>query len=563
MDAAPPPERRRRRAPAALAPALLLALFCAAAVHSLRGDSATFDETAHVGSGLAIAERGDFRLNTEHPPLAKALAGAAVLLAGERPADYTSEAFRRGAQWPFGFSALNGTAEAPRDPATVLVPARLAIVGLGAALGLVVFAWSRRIWGRGGALVSLALYCFSPTMLAHARLVTTDTAAALGFTLALFVFDRFRERPSLRRGAELGAAAGLALLAKLSLLVLAPLLVVLWLLPATRPRPHAARGGALAGVLAFAVLWAGYSFRFAASPDPSFALPWDPLRGSGPASALVQAAREWRVLPEAYLHGLAYALRFSRRLAFLAGAVHEGARAAYFPTAFVLKSTPAVLALVVWAAARLRGAGAGLAQVGTPLAGLVAYAISTALLDMNIGHRHLAPLYPLLFVLMGGLARIAERGAARAALLLLLASHAASAVLVHPGYLSYFNAFAGGPRGGHRFLVDSNVDWGQDLPRLRAWMDASGVAEVDLVYFGTADPRAYGIRHRKVFWYMDLRPEEPPVPPRPGAHLAVSATLLQGVYVPPALARWLAAVRTELRPVARAGDSIFIYRLPE
>ena len=106
-----------------------------------------------------------------------------------------------------------------------------------------------------------------------------------------------------------------------------------------------------------------------------------------------------------------------------------------------------------------------------------------------------------------------------------------SFALATPRYLSYFNVAAGGARGGTAHLVDSNIDWGQDLRRLKRWMEAHGVPEVDLAYFGTADPQAYGINFRKVALFIDFYPDRPVVRPEPGRYLAASVTLLAGVYM--------------------------------
>jgi len=150
----------------------------------------------------------------------------------------------------------------------------------------------------------------------------------------------------------------------------------------------------------------------------------------------------------------------------------------------------------------------------------------------NIGHRHLTPVYPFLCIAISPAAAwLEERGARATAVLVLVGSCFVSFARATPGYLSYFNVAAGGPRGGAEHLVDSNVDWGQDLGRLKRWMDAHRVPEVDLAYFGTADPRAYGIGFRKVALFLDFYPDLPVVRPEAGRYLAVSVTMLAGVYL--------------------------------
>jgi hypothetical protein len=126
---------------------------------------------------------------------------------------------------------------------------------------------------------------------------------------------------------------------------------------------------------------------------------------------------------------------------------------------------------------------------------------------------------------------LAQRGARAIAAVALTGSCFVSCALATPRYLSYFNVAAGGPRGGAKHLVDSNIDWGQDLPRLKRWMDARRVKDIDLAYFGTADPHAYGIEFRKVALYMDFFPDLPVVGPQPGRYLAASVTFLEGIYL--------------------------------
>jgi hypothetical protein len=150
----------------------------------------------------------------------------------------------------------------------------------------------------------------------------------------------------------------------------------------------------------------------------------------------------------------------------------------------------------------------------------------------NIGHRHLTPVYAFLCVAIAPAATwLTSRGWRAVAVMTLVLSCFVSFILATPDYLSYFNVVAGGPRGGARHLVDSNLDWGQDLIRLKRWMKAHDVAQVDLAYFGTADPTAYGITFRKVFMIVDSYPELENVRPGPGRYFAASVTLLRGVYL--------------------------------
>ncbi|HZE89231.1 MAG TPA: phospholipid carrier-dependent glycosyltransferase, partial [Verrucomicrobiae bacterium] len=356
----------------ALAVAALLAVFAVSGLISLRGDSATFDETAHLAAGYTALEARDFRLNPEHPPLSKLWCAIPLLFDPGVAADYRSTAwtgtadppgapYRTGAdQWTFGFDLMNGPRDASprRDPARVLVPARSMMILLGLALGLVVYAWSRELWGPAAGLLSLFIFALSPALLAHARLVTTDLPAALGFTATLGCLWRFMRRPGPGRGLLFAAALAMSQLAKFSLLILWPItlcMTLAWILaPAisgAARRARARQGTALlaaALVLAPVAIWAGYAFRFTAAADPAYRLDWkDAANGLPRPPGLVGALADRRLLPEAYLYGLhSFLGTTEKRVGYLNGSVSVDGWWSYFPEAFLLKTPPAFLLLL-------------------------------------------------------------------------------------------------------------------------------------------------------------------------------------------------------------------------
>ena len=630
------------RIPHRIAVPALLALFVVCGFVSLLRDSVTFDETAHLGAGVSYIETGDFRLNPEHPPLAKLIAAAPLALLHRGGGDYDSPLWtgsrstagdpRRShaSEWGFGFELLNGprAAATRRDPAARLSPARCTILLLGILLAMVVYAWAHELYGPPAGLLALALAVTCPALLAHARLVTTDLPAALGFTATTWLAWRWLSAPTWRRATLTGSALGAALLFKFSCALLAPLVVVLAAIAVATGRSDLKRAGAgiaLIAALAYGSIWAGYGFRFEASRDPDYVLEWEGLAGEARLSPMIVFAREHRLLPEAYLFGFAYAKAESAgRVAFLDGEQSLAGWYRYFPEAFFLKTPLAFSALALWVIAagafRTRGRSFdGWCVALTPLA----FAAVAILGRLNLGHRHLAPLYPFLCVAIAPAASwLSERGARAVAAAVLVASCFVSFALATPRYLSYFNVIAGGPRGGAKHLVDSNIDWGQDLIRLKGWMSARGIDEVDLAYFGTADPRAYDIKFRKVSLLFDFYAERPVVRPESGHYLAASVTLLAGVdpnadrqFAKEILRRgvvprdeiaayqsdsesrraqglplvriadwmvergkisaeekraaedvlpsaWLESVRETLTPIGWAGDSIAIYRVP-
>ncbi|MCO4762724.1 MAG: glycosyltransferase family 39 protein, partial [Myxococcales bacterium] len=540
---------------------LLLVVFVVLATNSLVRDAATFDETSHIAAGASYVATGDFRLNPEHPPLVKWLAGGAIAAwsdrsvtenAGWMSAPSTKRAWRRADQWTFGFDFLNGpAAEQPRkDPLEVLLPARLAMVLFGLIGALLVTAWSTQIWGQTGGLLSLLLYVLSPTILAHTRLVTTDLAAAVAVLATAFAFRQFVRRPSIRGALWVGLALGCALLIKFSALILPAVLVVLWLIwviiggrdqpgiaPNRSTRFRQGLAGLLgAGLLAWAIVWAGYGLRYDASPDPNFTVPWHQAGElSGPRGQLLAIARDAKLLPEAYLFGVAFVSgNADRRLAFLDGERRVTGWARYFPEVFVLKTPPALLVLLLLLLVlRLRQGRPPSLDTWFIAVPMAAYGLLLASSHLNIGHRHLAPLYPLLMISAGAAGPLLSGAIAwqRFAVIGLVLGFGISSMAASPRYLSYFSVLGGGAKGGWHHLVDSNIDWGQDLSRLPKWMADNNAGEIYLVYFGTADPAAYGIPYLKVFQHFDPRPDQRPVPFVSGKLLAVSVTLLQGLYL--------------------------------
>ncbi len=549
---------------------LLLALFSVLAGTAAFRDSATFDETAHIAAGFTALDRGDFRLDPVHPPLGRMWMALPLWICGS-DADYESPAWHRADFWSFGSQFLYGRPqESPRrSPASRLIPARIAMIVLGVLLGLVIYRWALDLWDPAGALVALLLYALSPTVLAHAHLATTDFPAAAGYVLTLWTFWRFCRRPSPARAAVVGLALGASLLTKFSTILLPPILLLLavaWILSAPDNVERTARAKqSLALALTFGIaivcIWAGYRFRYSMTPEGAGIPAWGKLatESSGNAWRVVQRIDVLELLPEGYSWGLANTLAISRRFAYLNGATYWGGHWAYFPVATLLKTTPALLFLAGWALWTLvRRAGTRSLPLQFLIVPTFAYFGVAVIGDMNIGHRHLLPLYPLAILATGSLPGFLDGSRCRTlALSALLGLHAVSSFWSCPRYLAYFNAFAGGSAHGWRRLVDSNIDWGQDLKRLKEKLDEHKIESVHLFYFGSADPGAYGITFRKSMLARDVRPDLPMDRPRPGDVIAISVTIRQMIDDD-----FVKRVRTEMLPFDKAGDSIFLYRVP-
>jgi dolichyl-phosphate-mannose-protein mannosyltransferase len=543
----------------ALAAGILL--FCVLALSSMRMKSATYDEPIYVTAGYTHLALRDFRVNPQTPPLAKMIA-AAPLLALDVTFRTDDVAWREGYQNKLARQFFYRWNDAGR----ILFWTRLPIVALACLLAAAVYLWTRRRFGQGPAAVALLLCVLSPDVLAHGQIATTDVALALFLFLTVVLFERVVERVTFGRVLLAGLALGAALATKVSAVVLFPLLAVLSF-RAGRSRLKTMAGALLAMTLtAWGVLWFSHGFQPAVSSDPRApAYDWSTMPEDHGAGRVLALARASHLLPEPYLYGLAFRVAANSEAtegvanAFLLGRTSETGFWYYFPATFALK-TP--LPLIVMLAGALvltlrRGWRWCDTFVWLPAA---AYASLMMAQRLNLGHRYLLPVYPFLFVAAAGFAAWAmEREAPRWRRWLLgalLAWYAVGTLRIHPHYLAYFNELAGGPRNGYRRLVDSSLDWGQDLPGLKAYQDRHGLASLKLSYFGMADPEYYGIRCQRLPGFPP--PSQMATEVNPGDVVAVSATNLQSVRLDQG--RRLMRRLRETEPVDQVGYSILIYR---
>lgn len=523
-------------------------LFFFLAVDSVIDDSPTMDEQNHIARGIAFLRTGDPRLSVEHPPLVNSLSGTLLLTIPDLtlPLDHPSWEQKDG-WYEFARQFLwNSNA----DVDLVVFLARLPIIFLALILGLSGYRFAKVYWQSGAAaLAALLLFLFEPNLLAHGRYATTDMGAILFTfltTMALMGLWFAPERWSWQRWALATLTMGLAFSSKLSTLAFVPVWLLLaivspvlparstqsitWMRLAFRRVLHVVS----AGIGSLLVIWLAYGLQWGPAEWTSDIL--SPLAGLS-----LPMPTFWVGLEQIAGLGLE-----GRMNSFMLGQFSESGFVSYFPVAFLTKSTLPLLLMAVVAI------GVLLVRPSTrrralflllPFAGVFVIMSVSAL---NIGYRHVLPALPYLLVLVSGLASpeiwaskpSAETGVSpmlrRPTVWIWAGVLAAviSAVLVHPHYLSFFNVAAGGPQNGYRVLIDSNLDWGQDMKRLHSWMADNEVEEVKLGWFGTADPDYYGIAFRPLpgvgrdpffplWWDVPFDRENP----EPGIY-AISATSL-------------------------------------
>ncbi|MFJ9422201.1 phospholipid carrier-dependent glycosyltransferase [Streptomyces sp. NPDC101249] len=486
---APRPRRSPRRLLLPLLVAALLAQMAVAMVTTAVAQTPTIDEPVYVGTAADYLREHRLRLNPEHPPLGKLVIAAGVALA-----DPHVDTGFRGDQGAFGRHLLY---ESGNDPWRLMLWARLPVIALTLLCGLVVFAFAREVAGAAAGTGALALYTFSPDLVAHGSLATLDVPAA-GLTLtSVWLLWRARERPRawpvlVGAGAAFGAAAAV----KMSVLPAFPVVLALAAVSVSRsgaPRgraavARAARGAAVVAVAAVAVVWLSYL-----AVDPL--LRWSPGDQVPAVHGLRGLLVDLMPFPEAYRDGMRVQFGLENRPweGFLFGRLYTGSLWYYLPAALLVKTPLGMLAL--WAAGavvllrsdRLRPAAP---YVLVPPAVLLLAAMQGT---RDFGTRY-ALFVPMFLAVAAGCVLVARARWAVVAAGALVLCTAVSSVRTYPFYLPYSNEAFGGPAQTRLRLHDSNVDWGQDLGRLADRLRERYPGErVWLVYKGSGVPSYYGI----------------------------------------------------------------------
>jgi len=573
----------------AAVPLALLVLFALVAVARVVATYPVFSETAdehHFVAGIEWWDRGAYTYTIFHPPLARIASALPLYLAGARSHGMPDPLAEKNAILYRSLRSLRSVASAGSDPSPSAASAsdayvhNLALARAGIlpflVLGIaVVWLWGRRLGGEGAGLLAALLFSTLPPVLAHAGLTTTDMALTATFPLALFAFCLWLEddRPSRGRTVFLGIAGALAILSKFSVvpLFVASVGAILIVRGAGRaltpPLSRGERGGkrrALsllgAGAIAALLIWAAYRFSWGPLPAASPPLGRTVLHGPGaaPTSGLAVPAPElWegmrQIRESVYVRG--------GHPSYLLGRYSRTGLWYYFPIALAVKTPLAFLLLAALGTAVLLARNVRAARRGTgradwrelaPATAAAGVLVSSLFSRTDIGVRHILPIYPLLAVAAAcGLTRAWSRlessaravAAVRVGIAALVVWQLADSARAHPDYLAHFNELAG--REPDRVLLDSNLDWGQDLLRLSDELRARRVGSVALAYFGNAELSLHG-----------LPPIRPIPPDRPTTGwVAISEMCLKDVAGGGRAYGWL----KDRVPIARVGRSIRLY----
>jgi 4-amino-4-deoxy-L-arabinose transferase-like glycosyltransferase len=526
--------------PATLA-ALLIAIGAIRMATTFRIFSVTNDEPTHVGAGLELLEYHQYYLQSENPPFARVVLAAIPWFGGMRlnPHGTFSDQIH---------SVFYGHGEYKAN----LFRARAGTIVFFVIAAVALFFAARDALGDAGALVATFLFTMEPIVLGYSALATHDGPAVAGLAVALLAFLHWLRRPDLTRALIFGAAFGFSINCKFSSIVFVPVtcgaIAILRLFRDAELRQKLARAIATmlpAAGVTLLVIWAGYGFTVHTFAELGYWMDSYPL----PLQHVLARISPSTPLPAPkFFAGISAIHRTNQEgfQTFLCGQLSTTGWWWYFPFAVALKTTIAALVLFVagaWFALRDRAMRWPFAEWSIAALAVIVVAMPSTL---DVGIRYILPFY-VPFAIAGAAAVLAMLHASRAAAAIaitLLVCHLGASALAHPDYFPYFNAFAG--RDPSHYLADSNVDWGQDILRLRAVVRREHIPSLTFALMGPVDLAALGF------------PTSYPIAMWTRSHgwIAVSDHARQVMQQEGAL-RWLPP-----QPARRVGKSISLYYIP-
>lgn len=598
---------------------IIMFFFTVISVLNAKNESAIFDETAHIPASYSYVKLHDMRLNPEHPPLIKDLAGLPLLFMNIN--FDTSQKFwteNPDGQWEAGRSLLWNSGN---DADKIIFLSRLPIVMISLLLGFFIFRWTKELAGTIAGLFAFILYSFDPNILGHNHFVTTDIGIAAFIVFSFYYFLRFIKKPSWKNVFLGGFFLGLVQLTKFSSVLLFPIFaLILIIYPLCKNQSDNKEWsfkiknlssylmkGTVAFIFSLFVVWMVYFFNTWKMPteklDSIINYQFNPQSQVNAArimnKTLLSLNQNSLGKPLAeYLLGVGMVFKrvAGGNGAYFMGEVSSQAFPLYFPIVFILKE-PLVnlffilLSLTIPFLVFFRYS---ISKEKIPFASFIRLNISSLAMisfvflysyvsltgNLNIGFRHLFPILPFIYILtaktiFGFMRKLApsSRFIWNWIIIFLTFFLVSETIVSYPYYMSYFNQIGGGPKNGYRFVTDSNADWGQDLKRLRSWVenynahkdgewcklrkynyteDCQTIQKIRLNYFGGADIKYY-FGDIAIDWWDSRRPIMP-------GFYAISTNYLQGsLYDKTKSEKESYAWTKKIKPITQVGTSLFIY----
>ncbi|MEM5832374.1 MAG: glycosyltransferase family 39 protein [Candidatus Aenigmatarchaeota archaeon] len=495
--------------------------------------SLTVDETVHITAGYFYVNKGDFLINYEHPPLVKTLSGLFLSFVKINCPDQVYKNLRE-EQYSLGkvFFYIN------KDKIDKIVfLARTPLILISLLLGFLIFLWTKDLYGLEAGIFGLFLFTFCPNFLGHSCLVTTDVPFTTFFIGTLYFLWKFFEINDKKYIYLFGFFLGFSISTKFTGIILLPFIifVLLFYEYITKDKNFFKKNfiDFLISFLLIPLFITAFCYQFYGIKTFIYGL----------KQVLFETTKRGHI---AYLNG-----NFS-----LTGWRH------YFILAFIYK-TPFAL-IILFLISFLIKPKPEKKEIFVILPALI-YFIFSSLSKKQIGIRYIFPFYALFYIYVSRLffyyqnIKIGSK-LMKIGIWILIFWYSFASLRIHPHYIAFFNEIIGGPENGWKYLLDSNIDWGQDLKKLRNYLIKEDNPEIMLNYFGSVFPETYGIIHEPVFEtiffdipekYYYLNSDYPKK-----EYFAISVNQLLGlVYIDHSIFHFL----LNKRPIKKIGYSIFVY----
>lgn len=545
------------------------------------GDSGTVDEVAHIPSGYSYVKDLDFRLNPEHPPLAKALAGAPLAIYNKINGPESGWAWNAINQWEAGWYMLY---ENGNNPEQVLLWTRLPMMLLMVGLGFFLFKWISEIFGRKVGLLSLVLFAFYPDIIAHGRLVTTDIAAAFAYVVSIYYFDKSIKEKTWSALLIAALAFGIGQSLKFSAFLLFGVFFFLVLIrsgleskenknPYWRNFWRNFKIYFWVSALSLVVVWLIYlPFVWNTPVNIEHQLIVNNLTLDPRTESLRNFLHLLETNPFTRALGhyfLGIMLVIGRVEAgnptFILGVLSGKSIPWFFPVAWLLKTPITIIILTLVSSVLLfvnyTRTKRNIWVLSLILTPIIIYWAFTLKGSLNIGIRHLMPTVPfvLMFIaytihpVVNSVSKDVYVWSSKIVLYILVAFMVSSTLSYYPYYIGYFNEFT--PRNErYTRLIDSSLDWGQDMLRLKKYIKDNNISDIKVDYFGGSQRKYY--LPNSTEWHSEYGPTT--------GWLAVSATFYQSSKLVGEIeGKWSYHWLDKFEPVTDLGGSILVFHITE
>ncbi len=481
---------------------ILISIFVISAVLliiSSKSDSVTTDEGVHLFAGYTYLTQHDFRLDPEHPPLLKEL-GALPLLFQKNLKFTLGDLWDKAGNFYYDSwreARALGDKFITENSENVIFISRLIFILLTLILGAFGYFWAKKLYGEKAGIFTAFLILFFPNILAHGRLINTDIGLTLFFFITIYFWGKFLKRPNIINIILSGLFLGLTLASKFTGIIILPILLILIITKLILQKNWKnwfkyLLGFIAAGFITFLIIWGTYGFSSEAPPKISRGLSvelnaWAPYTAPGTFDSFYQKIRPV-LIPKYFYKGLVMVGVHAAggHSAYLLNQTSKTGWWYYFPVAIFFKTPIPIFILLFLSIFYFRKIRAkdifDEYLLIIPAVVFLAFAMYS---KADLGIRHILPIFPFIFVSISKAINLIDFKKWRWAtvgFIILIAWYLSSALTSFPNYIAYFNEFADGSYGGYKILTDSNLDWGQDVFRIKDYVEKKQINDYYLVY---------------------------------------------------------------------------------